>query len=148
MPIRDILENQSIVECRGEQTVKDAAMAMQRDNVGAVVVTKDNKAQGVVTDRDIALRCVAEGEDPNKMQLKDIMTSPVVTVRKDEGIYHIIDKMKDSQCRRIVIVDEKEKPMGLISSGDLLKLLFQELSMLEGIVTPEKEKIRRHQAAS
>lgn len=147
MPIHRILENQKVVECRGDQNLKDCSLMMKNDDVGSIVVTKDHKPVGVVTDRDIALRCVAEGKDPSKTLLKEVMSSPVITVSRDEGIYHIIDRMRDSQCRRIVIVDDAGKTMGLISAGDLLKLLIQELSMLSTILTPEEDKIKRSEVA-
>lgn len=147
MPIREILDSQHIVQCRSDQSLKDAAMEMKNRDVGAVVVTENDKPIGIVTDRDIALRSVAEGKDINQTTLKDVMTSPLVTAHEEEGIFKIIDQMKESQCRRIVIVDNQGKAKGLVSSGDLLKLLIQELSMLDGIMTPDQEKIKRTDVA-
>jgi CBS domain-containing protein len=147
MPINEILENQSVVTCREDQTLRELATIMKENDVGAVLVTRDNEPIGLTTDRDIALRCVAEGRSADECQVRDVMTQPVVTAEKSEGIHTIIDKMSTSQCRRIVIVDEQQNPVGLLSAGDLFKLLVQELSMLAKVLTPDQEKIRRPKVA-
>lgn len=147
MPIGEILGSRRIDEVEENANISDIAKLMRDDDVGAVLITRGNKPVGVVTDRDIALRCSKGDVSFKDIKAKDIMSSPVVCVRPDDGIYKIIETMQKSECRRVVVLDNQDKILGLLSSGDLLKLLVQELTMLSKVLTPESDKISRSKVA-
>ena len=133
MPLRDIITNK-LVSCSHDTTITDVADLMKSENVGAVLVLKDDKPFGIVTDRDIVMRCVCDqvGLDKN---VSEIMTKSVETAKDTDGIQDIITKMRETGVRRIPVVDESGVAVGLISFGDLIGLLGKELSELTS-VTP------------
>jgi CBS domain-containing protein len=104
-----------------------AARRMQEHNVGTlVVVDLGGKAIGLLTDRDVAMRCVAESRDCESTPVSEIMTSPVTLVEEDTAIETAVQKMAASQVRRLVVVDEHNRLAGLLSLDDVLDLLIEE----------------------
>jgi CBS domain-containing protein len=96
-------------------------------NVGSLVVVElGGAATGLLTDRDIAIRCVAENLDPDSTPVSRIMTTPVTTVLEDTPIEEAIRKMEASQVRRLVVVDHSDRLAGLLSLDDILELLGEE----------------------
>ncbi len=99
-------------------TIVEAAKAMRDSDVGNVLVVQGNSIRGVVTDRDIAVRAVAEGLDPNSTKIEQIVTGQVHTLTPDDEVGDAIKLMKDKAIRRVPIV-ENDKPVGIVSIGDL-----------------------------
>jgi CBS domain-containing protein len=99
----------------------EAARAMRDRDVGAVVVLQSDGASacGVVTDRDVAIRAVAEGRDPRATTLDEICSHEVVTVGPDDSIDTAVDLMRQHAIRRLVVVGEGNRPQGILSLGDL-----------------------------
>lgn len=122
MKCKDIM-TKSVKMCDKECTAKDAAQIMKKVNTGAVpVVDENDHITGIITDRDITLHTVAEGKDPSKIKIHDIMTKHVVTVREDELLDDAIVKMKENKVRRLPVVDNNNKLAGMISLGDIAVL--------------------------
>jgi CBS domain-containing protein len=112
-----------------------AALLMEKNNVGAVVVTEQDRPVGLVTDRDLALAVCARGFSP-ELSVQSIMTCPVATMRHDEGIYKATQRMMELAVRRLPVIDEIGRLVGLVSLDDLLLLLSRELhNLAEGIRT-------------
>ena len=99
-------------------TVVDAAKLMRDEDVGAVMATAGDAIRGIVTDRDIALRVVAEGTDPSAVTIESICTSDVVTVSPDDSVDDAIRTMSERAIRRLPVV-ENGQPVGIVSIGDL-----------------------------
>jgi CBS domain-containing protein len=109
------------------EKVRRAARLMLEHNVGSLVVVELGGAPvGLLTDRDIAIRCVAEEMDPDTTSVSQIMTTPVTTVQEDTPIEEAIRKMEASQIRRLVVVDYSDRLAGLLSLDDVLELLGEE----------------------
>jgi CBS domain-containing protein len=109
------------------ERIRQAARLMLDHNVGSlVVVGLDGSAVGLVTDRDVAIRCVAERMDPDSTQVASIMTTPLTTVREDMPIEEAIRMMEASQVRRLVVIDQNDQLVGLLSLDDVLELLGEE----------------------
>lgn len=109
------------------EKVRRAARLMLEHNVGSLVVVELGGAPvGLLTDRDIAIRCVAEEMDPDTTAVSQIMTTPVTTVQEDTPIEEAIRKMEASQIRRLVVVDYSDRLAGLLSLDDVLELLGEE----------------------
>jgi CBS domain-containing protein len=147
MTIGKILSSRSITVVDDEASLYEVSRKMSDDKVGAVLVTCKEKPVGIITDRDLALRCFKDDKALKDLRAVDVMSSPVVYVRPEDGIYKIIETMENSSCRRVVVMDPQDKVIGLLSSGDLLKLLLQELTMLSKVLTPEGNKIARSKVA-
>lgn len=108
--------------CVASDTAFDAAQLMKSENVGSIPVVKDNdtrKLEGIVTDRDLALKVVAAGLDPKNANVGDVMTTSVITCRPDANVDEVIELMEEHQVRRIPIVDENDRLVGIIAQADI-----------------------------
>jgi CBS domain-containing protein len=99
-------------------TVADAARQMRDGDVGAVVVVENGKVAGIVTDRDIAVRVVAEGLDPDATKVSEAATMRPVTLTVDQSVDDAIRLIREQDVRRIVVVQD-DRPAGIVSLGDL-----------------------------
>ena len=114
-----------VVTVESGSSIASAARAMQGKNVGAVVVVQDKKPFGMVTDRDIALRC-GTGEVSIDTPVNAIMSSPVVTIWNDQGIFNATQYLRGHKIRRLPIVDRQDRLVGILTADDLLGMLARE----------------------
>lgn len=121
MKVKDIM-SEKLIAVSPEENLSVAARLLSRYNIGALPVCgKEGKLRGMVTDRDIVLRCVAAEDDANSVKVSEIMTRKVVSVNANEPIHTAIDLMSEKQIRRLP-VEENGKVVGMISIGDLAKV--------------------------
>ena len=100
-------------------TVREAAEAMRANDIGDVIVVDDNgQLSGILTDRDIVVRVVAEGRDPRATRIGDIASRDLTAVSPDDPVGRAVQLMRDKAIRRLPAVD-KGKPVGIVSIGDL-----------------------------
>ena len=100
-------------------TVVLAAQAMDELNVGVIPVCDGEKLVGMVTDRDIVVRGVAQEGDPKTLKLADVMSTNVRCATEDEDIDEVLNEMADTQIRRMPVVDEQRRLVGIVSLGDI-----------------------------
>ena len=100
-------------------TVTSAARAMDELNVGVIPVCDGEKLVGMVTDRDIVVRGVAQELDAKTTVLADVMSTNVRTAREDEDVDEVLSEMAESQIRRLPVVDGQDRLVGIISLGDI-----------------------------
>ena len=117
--VRDVMTKRPVA-LEHTATVVDAARAMRDGNFGTVIVVKDGKVCGVVTDRDIVIRAVAASHDPRLATLGEICTEDVMTVQADEPLAKVVMLMLEKAIRRVPVVEDG-RPVGVISLGDLAK---------------------------
>lgn len=96
----------------------DAARLMRERDVGAVIVLEDGAVGGIVTDRDITVRAVAEGTDPSAVRLGEICTPSPTTISPDTTVDEALEIMQAEAIRRLPVV-ENDQPVGIVSLGDL-----------------------------
>jgi CBS domain-containing protein len=101
-----------------DDTVKDAAVVMRDSDIGDVIVIEDGQVTGILTDRDIAVRAVAEGRDADSTPVSDICTSGIEAIEPDASVDDALRKMRDEDIRRLPVV-KNGRPVGIISLGDL-----------------------------
>jgi CBS domain-containing protein len=101
-----------------DDTVKDAAVVMRDSDIGDVIVVEDGQVTGILTDRDIAVRAVAEGRDADSTSVSDICTSGIEAMEPDASVDDALRKMRDEDIRRLPVV-KNGRPVGIISLGDL-----------------------------
>jgi CBS domain-containing protein len=99
-------------------TVREAAKAMADDDIGDVIVQRDDTLCGIVTDRDITVRAVATGHDADSTKVGDICTRELVTLSPDDTVDDAISVMRERALRRLPIVDG-DRAVGIVSLGDL-----------------------------
>jgi CBS domain-containing protein len=98
--------------------VFDAAQAMRDSKIGDVIVVTGGSVRGVLTDRDIVVRVVAEGRDPHDVKLGEVFSAGVVMVNPDDSVDSIVTLMREKAIRRVPVV-EGSRPVGIVSIGDL-----------------------------
>jgi CBS domain-containing protein len=99
-------------------SVVDAARQMAEGDVGAVLVTENGSVTGILTDRDIAVRVVAEGRDPQGTRVGDVCTGNPTTLTVDQSVEDAIRVVREQNVRRIPVVQDG-RPAGIVSIGDL-----------------------------
>jgi CBS domain-containing protein len=118
MKIREIMTPQ--VQCvRPEDTLVEAAGVMRQLDVGAVPVCDDERVVGILTDRDITVRAVAEGCDPNQTTVSDAMSPQIVCVYDDQLVSEAVRLMELHQIRRTPVINRQDRLVGIISLGDV-----------------------------
>ena len=103
-------------------TVVNVAQLMKERDIGPVPIVEDKvsrKLIGIVTDRDLAMKVVADGRDPNTTLVRDVMTREVVTCREEDDIDGALDAMSTHQLRRIPVVDKDDRLVGIIAQADV-----------------------------
>lgn len=101
--------------------VREAAQKMRAADVGALVVEEDGKPYGIVTDRDIAIRAVAEGLNPESAPVGSICSKELTTVLPDDDIDSALKLMREKALRRVLVVDYEKAPVGIVSLSDLAR---------------------------
>jgi len=130
------LSSKEVVTIGPSDCLSKVAKLMEQHNVGAVVVTQQDRPVGIVTDRDLAL-AVCAGRASREEHVQKIMTCPVSTVRQSEGIYKATQHLMELGVRRLPVVDDVGRLTGLVSLDDLLLLLGRELHNLAEGIRPE-----------
>jgi CBS domain-containing protein len=138
MKIRDVMTPDAVAAHPGT-TLMAAAEMMRMLNVGSLPIVEDERIVGIVTDRDIVVRGLALGFDPRAATVADVMTRNVVTCSVEDDVDEVARQMRDLQVRRLLVVDERERLIGIVSLGDLaMEMEDQALAgrVLEGISEP------------
>lgn len=119
MLLKDVMTRD--VECVGpDDTIQTAARKMRDLGVGPMPVCGDDgKLAGILTERDIAVRAVAEGHDPKSCKVSDVMTPGVVYCFEDQDTAEVSRIMQDKQIRRVLVLNRDKKLVGIVSLGDM-----------------------------
>ena len=117
MQVRDVMTKQ-VASVQAQDTVQKAAQLMKEHDVGSIPVCSGSNLVGIVTDRDITLRCVAQGKDTNQAPVSEAMTANPVSVSADTDVQQAAQIMSSKQIRRLPIV-ENNSLVGMVSLGDL-----------------------------
>lgn len=122
---------------RPDQSVKDAASFMLSADAGSIPVIEGERLIGMITDRDIAVRGVANGYGPDT-PVRALMTNEVICVRDDDDVDDVASKMSEAQVRRLPVIDDEERLCGIVSLGDLSRGANEDAAAeaLEGITEP------------
>ena len=109
------------------ESVRAVTQRMAKEDVGTVVILDAAKRPvGILTDRDVALRCVAERRDPDATSAGAVMTAPATCVHESTPIEDALSRMAGAHVRRLVVVDEAGHLVGLLALDDVLELLVEE----------------------
>lgn len=120
-----------------DQTAREAASFMLRADAGSIPVCEGDRVIGMITDRDIAVRGVAEGRGPDT-PVSELMSDGVICAREDEDIRTVAQRMSDEQIRRLPVLDADDRLCGIVSLGDLARETRDETAeqALEGVSAP------------
>jgi CBS domain-containing protein len=117
--VRNVM-TQNPTSCDPAASAVEAARVMASENVGSVPVVKDRRLVGLVTDRDLVVRVLAEGRDPNSTTVGDIASSDLETVSPDDGLDTALRKMASSKVRRLPVV-EGDQLVGIVAQADVAR---------------------------
>jgi len=118
MKVKDVM-TKSVEFVLPDSGVQEAAGKMQALNVGPMPVCEGTKVVGMLTDRDIVVRVVAEGRDARTTKVRDVMTRDVVCCKDDADVKDVARLMKEHQIRHVIVLDGQQKLAGIVSLGDL-----------------------------
>lgn len=139
MKVSEVM-TRSVETIRPDQTAQEAAAFMLRADAGSIPVTEGERLIGMITDRDIAVRGVAQGHGPDT-PVRDLMTSGLVCARVDDNVEEIAMRMSDAKVRRLPVIDDSDHLVGIVSLGDLSRKTDGEEAhhALEGVSQPGGE---------
>jgi CBS domain-containing protein len=120
MKLSDLM-NRDVHTISGHESLRQAARCMREHDIGVLPVCTGDRIAGMLTDRDIVVRGLAGGGDPDKARVSDAMTRDVAWCYEDEEIEEAAQKMSDRQIQRLAIVDRSEKLVGILSLGDVAR---------------------------
>lgn len=136
------LMNRNVVSCHGDTSILEVAQLLRDQKVGCVVVIKQYsdgvRPIGIITDRDLSSKILADNVDPTAITAMDVMSSPPISVREKNSIAEAINLMRDHRIKRLTVVDLRGQLAGLISADDIFFAMasdFHELaSSLAGLL--------------
>jgi CBS domain-containing protein len=135
--LRDVMTTGVETVAPGD-TIRFAAEKMDALDVGSLPVCDGERLIGVVTDRDLAIRAVASGRDPNRMAVVEAMTPELVYALEEQGLDDAVELMREHEIRRLPIVDERRRLVGIVALADLATRTGAALASeaLEGVSKP------------
>jgi CBS domain-containing protein len=124
------------------ETVRAAAQRMLQRNVGTLVVVDESRQPvGILTDRDLAVRVLAKGLDPEETQVGSVMTEQPRTIRLDSPLDSALAAMRMGNVRRLPVVDPEGSLIGILSLDDVVQHLAQEMAVLGRILEGESPRV-------
>lgn len=141
--------------CSPNDSLQDAARTMRDNDCGAVPVVEDGRVVGIVTDRDLAVRALAQGKSADT-KVRDIITRDPCCCKADDDVHDVAKAMADNQVRRIPIIDSGGRCIGIVSQADLARAAHdggrvseREVAMVvERISEPERQASNRGATSS
>jgi CBS domain-containing protein len=146
MPISECC-NKRVVSCTADATLPEVAALMRKHHVGDVVVVENKDGGqvpvGIVTDRDIVIEAIALDLDAEVFTAGDMMTTPVLSVREDEGFVETLRLMRHHRVRRMPVVTASDSLYGIVTADDIINLLALELSLMTGAIAQQPTRERK-----
>jgi CBS domain-containing protein len=109
-----------------DESVYEAIKLLAEKEIGAIAVTDGGRLVGIVSERDYARQIILKGRSSEKTQIRDIMSSEVITARPDQEVRECMELMTEKRIRHLPIVDDKNNLIGMISIGDLVRAIIAE----------------------
>jgi CBS domain-containing protein len=136
MKVSEVM-TRSVATVSPEQTAREAASFMLSNDAGSIPVTDGDGLVGMITDRDIAVRGVANGRGPDT-SVRELMSDNVICARVGDNVDDVATQMSEAQVRRLPVVDENDRLCGIVSLGDLSREApgQEATEALEGVSTP------------
>jgi len=125
--INEVLQRKggSVLTVNSDASVIDAIGIMSEANIGALVIQENEQPVGIFTERDYMRKIALKGRSSSNTPMKEVMSSPLITVTSGETTSNAMEIMTERRCRHLVVVDD-ENMTGIVSLGDLVKHMLQE----------------------
>jgi CBS domain-containing protein len=112
------------ITVRSHSTVFDVAKLMREKDIGSVIIAEEENVLGIVTERDLVRRVIAQNQDPHQVRISDVMTTPVVSIPSNEDVTGAAKLMKEKGIRRLVVMKGSEL-VGIITTDDLTRHMMR-----------------------
>lgn len=121
MKLKEIMAT-GLIKTSVKSTVYEAAKIMSKSNIGSLLIEEDNKVIGIITERDILKKIVAEGKNPQITLVKEIMSAPLITMDSEKSVEEANELMAEKRIRRL-LVESNGKIIGIVTTRDILSNL-------------------------
>jgi len=118
LEVRDVMTYPAITE-EEDAAVAKISKIMKTSGIGSVVITKEDKPVGIVTDRDIVIKVIMKDRDPGKLKVKEIMSSPLMTIEADASLRRACKLLVEKGIRRLLVIDDSEL-VGVVSIRNIV----------------------------
>ncbi|WP_224449218.1 CBS domain-containing protein [Haloprofundus salilacus] len=132
MPVGD-LATDDVVTAEPSTTIKEIAQMFSSEGTGSVVIVEDDEPRGIVTDREIALS-IAEHDDISEITAEDIMTENPETINQNEEGFAVAKKLGEAKVRRLPVVDDDGKLVGIVTLDDLVATVGEEMTNIADVI--------------
>ncbi len=139
MPVKEIM-TRDVVTVDIKSDVRALARKMLAHNVGSLIVTDINQPVGIITERDIVKKIVSRNLKPDEISIKDLMTTPLITIPSSEDVNDIMHKMVKLEIRRLPVV-ENGKLVGIVTDTDLIAFSAEMGNIFSDLIKMHREKI-------
>jgi len=129
LEVEDVMVKE-VITIDENSTVKEAVEVMNKFGIGCLIAVRKGKAMGIITERDLLKRVVAEAKDANKTNVKDVMSSPLIVVEPDMGLEEAVKLMFQMKIKKLPVVDEK-RLVGLVTLTDIARFQPQMIKILK-----------------
>ncbi len=140
IPLRDVMKNNPTMIDIGASVAK-AAKAMCVDEVGSVIILERSQPIGIVTEEDITCKVVAKDLKPSTVQVKEIMSTPLITVSAEKTVGDAAHMMVKHKVRRLPVIDAKKKVIGIVTVRDLLTVANELNELLADLIEINREEM-------
>jgi signal-transduction protein with cAMP-binding, CBS, and nucleotidyltransferase domain len=140
VPLREVMRrNPTMIGT--DSTVAKAAKVMCQEGVGSCIILRHNKPVGIVTEEDINCKVVAKDLKPSKVHVNDVMSTPLITVSADKTVRDAAAMMVKHRVRRLPVVDDGDKVIGIVTVRDLLSVSNEVNNLLSDLIEINREEI-------
>jgi predicted transcriptional regulator len=105
-----------------DKTVYDASRLLRKTSIGSIIVMQKGKAKGIITERDIVYKVIANGKNPKTTKLAGVMSRPLKVIKASDRVESAASALRANKIKRLPVVDKKGKLVGIITEGDLLRV--------------------------
>ena len=127
MKVKDVM-HRGVTWVEPGTSVREVAQMMRDADIGSVPVGENDRLVGIVTDRDIICRGVADSADCNSLTARDVMSKPIIYCRADDELEYALRMMEKNKIRRLPVIDENKRLAGILALGDISEIGGQEMA--------------------
>jgi len=125
MKVKDVM-HRGVTWVEPTISIREIARRMRDDDIGSVPIGENDRLVGIVTDRDIICRGVANGADCNALTARDVMSKPIIYCRADDNLELAIRIMEKNKIRRLPVIDKNKRLVGMLALGDISEIVGQD----------------------
>ncbi len=141
MPLVDCIRS-DVVTASPDERVGEIARMMDERNVGNVVIERDGRPVGIVTDRDLAVRVCARNIDPEGTNVNDVMTCDPFVVDRNDTLWNVMECAREQGVRRFPVVDDDHRLVGIVTMDDVVRILANEMNCVTDIIRASSPSAR------